>query len=208
MTVAYANKKDVGRTLRGRQNASQRDSSMLPPHDFEIYVRQYTARLLAVAQRFLRSEEDAADAVQDGMLSAFASRHTFRGNSAVYTWLYRIVINACLMKIRSRPRQTTVSLNELLPTFDDRGKHRRPVSELTEHAVSRLEREETRAAVRACIDQLQDDYRTIVLLRDIEDFSTDQTAELLDLSRVAVKTRLHRARQALRTLLEPVLGDS
>jgi len=208
MTVTYENIRSSGRRLRVRQTDSRTDSATISPRDFEAFVREYTGRLLAVARRLLRSEEDAADAVQDGLLSAFASRHTFRGNSTVYTWLYRIVVNACLMKIRSRPQATTVSLDGLQPTFDDRGQHCHPVSVWNEKAGSRLEREETRAAVRACIDQLPDDYRTIVLLRDIEQFNTDQTAELLDLSRVAVKTRLHRARQALRTLLQPVLSEA
>ena len=195
---------DVARSLPDRQPESQRDSTTLSPCDFDIFVREYAGRLLAVARRFLRHDENAADAVQDALLSAFLSRDKFRGNSTVYTWLYRIVVNACLMKIRARPRATTVSLDELLPAFDEQGRHAKPIVDFGHRVEDRLEREETRAAVRACIDQLPDDYRMIVLLRDIEEFTTEQTAELLDLSRVAVKTRLHRARQLLRTLLEPV----
>lgn len=203
MNAAYANRSAVGSRIN-RHDKSQSDSPAISRRDFETFVREYAGRLLAVAGRFLRNEEDAADAVQDAMLSAFASRHRFRGNSTVYTWLYRIVVNTCLMKIRSRPQATTVSLDELLPAFDQQGRHLQSIFSWSSEADV-LDRDETRAAVRACIGELPDDYRTIVLLRDIEQFSTDQTAELLDLSRVAVKTRLHRARQALRTLLEPVL---
>jgi RNA polymerase sigma-70 factor (ECF subfamily) len=177
----------------------------LSPHDLEVFIRDYSGRLLAVAKRFLHRDEDAADAVQDALLSALQSRHTFDGNSTVYTWLYRIVVNVCLMKIRSRPRATTVPLDELLP-LEDHGCRRRPVSRVSEQAENRLEREELRAVVRACIDRLPDDYRTIVWLRDIEELDTNATAQLLDLSRAAVKTRLHRARQALRRLLEPALS--
>lgn len=180
--------------------------AFLSPRDFEAFVGDYSGRLLAVARRFLRCEEDAADAVQDAFVSALATRNAFQGGSTVYTWLYRILVNACLMKIRSQPRATIVAFDELLPTFDDNGCHRQSVAASSERAEDRLEREELRAAVRDCINQLPDDYRTILLLRDIEEFDTDQTAELLDLSRAAVKTRLHRARQALRTLLEPVLS--
>ncbi len=196
----------AGRSLGHRQSESRRDLDALSSRDFEIFVREYAGRLLAVARRFLPHDEDAADAVQDALLSAFTSRSKFRGNSTVYTWLYRIVVNTCLMKIRSRPRATAVSVDELLPAFDEQGRHANPVADFRHRVEDRLEWEETQAAVRACIDQLPDAYRTIVLLRDIEEFTTEQTAELLDLSRVAVKTRLHRARQALRTLLEPVFA--
>ena len=196
---------NVDRSLLDEQPESQRDSATLSPCDFDIFVRAYAGRLLTVARRFLRHDEHAADAVQDALLSAFATRDKFRGNSTVYTWLYRIVVNTCLMNIRSRPRATAVSLDELLPAFDEQGRHAKPIVDFSHRVENRLECEETRAAVRACIDQLPDHYRMILLLRDIEEFTTEQTAELLDLSRVAVKTRLHRARQALRTLLEPVL---
>lgn len=176
----------------------------LSSRDFEIFIREYAGRLLAVARRFLRSEEDAADAVQDALLSAFVARSSYRGNSTVYTWLYRIVVNTCLMKIRSRPRATVASLDALLPTFDEDARHARPVSIWT-NKDDQLETEETRAAVRACIDRLPDDYRMVLLLRDIEELDTDEAAAILNLSYVALKTRLHRARQALRMMLEPVL---
>jgi RNA polymerase sigma-70 factor (ECF subfamily) len=172
--------------------------------DFAVFVRDYSPRLLGVARRFLNCDEDAADAVQDALLAALQSLSTFQGDATVYTWLYRIVVNVCLMRIRSRLRAKVVALDELSPTVDgsdcqlSRGSRQK-------QAAQDLEREETRTIVRDCIDRLPADYRTILVLRDIEQFDTDQTAELLDLSRAAVKTRLHRARQALRALLEPVL---
>ncbi len=175
--------------------------------DFERLVRDYAGRLLAVAGRFLRCEDDAADAVQDAFLSAYASRDSFAGNSAVYTWLHRIVVNACLMKIRARPRARTVSLDESQREFQ-LGRHGRPAAAWDGRAEQNLEREELRAVVRAGIDRLPEDYRTILLLRDIEEFDTDQTAELLGLSRAAVKTRLHRARQALRAELAPSFAET
>jgi RNA polymerase sigma-70 factor (ECF subfamily) len=79
--------------LPGKHRGSTGKQACLSPCEFEAFVRDYSGRLLAVAKRFLRSEEDAADAVQDAFLSAFASRSTFRRNSTVYTWLYRIVVN-------------------------------------------------------------------------------------------------------------------
>src|SRR5262249_33581127 len=152
---------------------------------------------------FLRTEEDSADAVQDAFLSAFRSLGGFEGNSALGTWLHRIVVNVCLMRLRARSRGREVRI-DLLPTFDESGHHSRPVRPWEDQALARLPRAETRAQIRACIDQLPEPYREVLLLRDIEELDTDQTAQQLRISRGAVKTRLHRARQALRTLLEPL----
>jgi RNA polymerase sigma-70 factor, ECF subfamily len=173
----------------------------------EALVRHHGWRMLAVARRLLRSEEDSADAVQDAFLSAFRSLDGFEGNAALGTWLHRIVVNACLMKMRSRSRSREVRIDDVLPTFDDTGHHSRPVRPWDHQALARLTQAETRAHVRAGIARLPTSYREILLLRDIEELDTEQTAQELGIAPGAVKTRLHRARQALRTLLEPfVLG--
>lgn len=174
----------------------------------EALVRQHGGRLLAVARRFLRTEEDSADAVQDAFLSAFRSLEGFERNSTLGTWLHRIVVNVCLMRLRARSRSREVRIDDLLPTFDETGHHSHPVRAWGDDALARLARAETRAQVRACIDRLPDPYREVLVLRDIEELDTEQTAQHLGINPGAVKTRLHRARQALRTLLEPlVLGD-
>ena len=171
-------------------------------------VRRHGGRMLAVARRFLRTDEDSADAVQDAFLSAFRSLERFKRNSALGTWLHRIVVNVCLMRLRARSRSREVRIDDLLPTFDETGHHSHPVRPWEDDALARLTRAETRAQVRACIDRLPDPYREVLVLRDIEELDTEQTAQQLGINPGAVKTRLHRARQALRTLLEPlVLGD-
>ena len=171
-------------------------------------VRKYGSRMLAVARQFLRREEDSADAVQDAFLAAFRCLENFEGNSTLGTWLHRIVVNSCLMKLRAQSRSRAVPIDDLLPTFDETGHHTRPVRPWEEQALSRLTRQETRVHVRACIDRLPEPYRVVLLLRDIEELDTDQTAQRLGITSGAVKTRLHRARQALRMLLEPfVLAD-
>ena len=172
---------------------------------FEALVRQHTGCMFAVARGFLRTEEDSADAVQDAFLSAFRSLDGFEGTSALGTWLHRIVVNVCLMRLRAKSRRREVRIADLLPTFDETGHHRRPVRPGEDQALVRLTQAETRAHVRACIDRLPDPYRTVLVLRDIEELDTEQTAEHLGINPGAVKTRLHRARQALRTLLEPVV---
>jgi RNA polymerase sigma-70 factor (ECF subfamily) len=174
----------------------------------EALVRRHGGRMLAVARRFLRTEEDSADAVQDAFLAAFRSLDGFEGHSTLGTWLHRIVVNVCLMRLRARSRSREVRINDLLPTFDDTGHHTRPVRPWGDHALARLTRAERCAQVRACIDELPQPYREVLLLRDIEELDTEQTAQHLGINPGAVKTRLHRARQALRSLLEPVvLGE-
>jgi RNA polymerase sigma-70 factor, ECF subfamily len=176
------------------------------PEASAALVRHYGGRMLGVARRFLRSEEDSADAVQDAFLAAFRRLDKFEGKSSLATWLHRIVVNACLTKLRARSRRRAVPIDDLLPAFDETGHHSRPVRPWEEEALPRLGREETRVQVRACIDRLPEPYRTVLLLRDIDELDTDQTAHHLRIGVGAVKTRLHRARQALRTLLEPFFG--
>jgi RNA polymerase sigma-70 factor (ECF subfamily) len=171
----------------------------------EALVREHTGAMLAVARRLLRCEVESADAVQESFLAAFRAVDSFGGNAALYTWLHRIVLNQCLKRLRYRKRERTVSLDGLLPAFDQHGRQARPTSPWAQDVENQLVRAETRAQVRACIDQLPDPYRTVLLLRDIEELDTDQTAERLGITPGAVKTRLHRARRALRSLLEPVL---
>jgi RNA polymerase sigma-70 factor (ECF subfamily) len=161
--------------------------------------------MLAVARRFLRGDEDRADAVQDAFLAAFRCLDSFEGHSSLGTWLHRIVVNSCLMKLRVQSRGRAAPLDDLLPTFDETGRHSRPVRPWPEDALSRLTREETRIQVRACIDRLPEPYRTVLLLRDIEELDTEQTARQLGITPGTVKTRLHRARQALRTLVAPLV---
>ena len=99
-------------------------------------------------------------------------------------------------------------MDDLLPTFDETGHHSHPVRPWEDDALARLTRAETRAHVRACINRLPAPYREVLVLRDIEELDTEQTAKQLGINPGAVKTRLHRARQALRSLLEPlVLAD-
>jgi RNA polymerase sigma-70 factor, ECF subfamily len=172
------------------------------PDAFETLVRLHSGRLLAVARRLVGNEEDARDVVQDAMLSAYRSIKRFEGHSRISTWLHRITVNTALMKLRSRRRRPEESIEPLLPTFQEDGHH---ASEFVAWpaADAALERDETRRAVRAAIERLPESYRTVLLLRDIESLDTAETARLLGLTSNAVKIRLHRARQALKTLLTP-----
>lgn len=170
---------------------------------FDALVRDHAGAMLAVAHRYLPDESDAQDAVQDAFISAFKSIQRFEGTSKLSTWLHRITVNAALMKLRTARRRPTVPIDDLLPTFDDTGHQTRDSAPWRSDSES--ERTETRAMVRRCIDQLPDPYRAILLLRDIDGFDTAAVAAQLGLTEAAVKTRLHRARQALRALLDPFM---
>ena len=171
---------------------------------FSELVRAQGPRMLAVARRLLRSEDDAADAVQEAFISAFRAIGNFEGGARLSTWLHRIVVNAALMRLRNRARRPEVSIEELLPRFVEDGQYSdEPREWKAAEPLSALERRETRALVRGLIDELPSDYRTVLLLRDIEGLDTKETAEFLGVTPNAAKIRLHRARLALRGLLDP-----
>jgi RNA polymerase sigma-70 factor (ECF subfamily) len=168
---------------------------------YEVMVRRYGGRMLAAARRILKNEPDAHDAVQEAFLSVFRSIGNFAGEAALRTWLHRIVINAALMQLRSRRRRCEESIEPLLPRFNEDGNWAQegcpniPLDDLQE-------RRERMVLVRECMDKLPEGYRTVLLLRDLDDLDTEETARLLNVSTTAVKVRLHRARQALKTLIE------
>jgi RNA polymerase sigma-70 factor (ECF subfamily) len=163
--------------------------------------------MLAVARRYLQSEEDARDAVQEAFLSAYRSLSSFQGESKLSTWLHRIVVNAALMKLRARRRKPEEPIGDLLPKFLHDGHMANPTPAWKQSAESMALRAETRTLVRNSIAKLPESYRTILLLRDIDELDTREVADVLGITPQAVKTRLHRARQALRTLLDPHMRE-
>jgi len=174
---------------------------------YETLVRAFGGRLLAAARRMLGNEEDARDAVQEAFLSAFRGLDRFEGEARLSTWLHRIVLNASLMRLRQQRRRPEVPIDDLLPRFLEDGHAADPAQEW-KLPLDVLARHETREIVRRSIERLPDAYRSVLLLRDVEELDTEETARLLGLSGSAVKTRLHRARQALRGLLDPHLRGS
>ncbi|MFN7020005.1 MAG: sigma-70 family RNA polymerase sigma factor [Phycisphaerales bacterium] len=174
---------------------------------FVEMISLYGGRSLMVARRFMRTEQDAEDAVQDAFLSVFKNLDRFDENARLSTWLHRIVVNACLMRLRSQRRRPETSIESLLPTFLPDGHQSRPNRPWPRSAEQAFEQREMRDLVRRKIDELPDGYRDVLLLRDIEGLDTAETASALDMTETAVKTRLHRARQALRELLDPHLRE-
>jgi RNA polymerase sigma-70 factor, ECF subfamily len=179
------------------------------PSAYELFLRLHGGRMLATARRIMGEEEAARDAVQDAMLSIVRSISRFDGASLLSTWAHRIVVNACLMRLRTRRRRPELSIESLLPRFDDRGHRELSGPGSTPSALARhdspadgIEQRELRRTVWEAIARLPDGYREVLIMRDMEQLDTQQTAAALGLTVDAAKTRLHRARQALRAILE------
>jgi len=177
-------------------------------HAFATLVRQHAGRMLATARRLLRDGDEAEDAVQEAFVSAARAIGGFAGDSKLSTWLHRVVVNTALMRLRSPRRRREEPIDDLLPRFDADGYHAEAVVSWETPSDVLLEQRQTREMVRRCIDQLPEQYRTVILLRDIEEMDTEETARSIGSTPNAVKIRLHRARQALRTLLARELGRS
>ncbi len=173
---------------------------------FETLVRFYAPRLYPVARRFTGNDQDAQDCLQDAFLQVHRKIGQFEARSALGTWLHRIVINAALSTIRSR-RNDEESLDALQPQFDRFDLLIGATTEPPATAEDLLQRAGTRRAVRRAIDQLPASHRSVLLLRDIEGYDTRETAALLGIGVSAAKVRLHRARMALKALLEPLFRE-
>lgn len=168
-------------------------------------VREQGPRLLAVARRYLPGEEEARDCLQEAFVKAFRALPRFREGARLSTWLHRIVVNEALMALRSRRARPEEPLEPLLPAFLEDGHPAERFRPWPMPADELAARAQLRRSVRAAIHRLPATYRTVLLLRDIEELDTAETAQLLGVTPNAVKIRLHRARQALRELLDPTL---
>jgi len=176
------------------------------PAAYEALVREHGARLLNTARRYLPEEADAEDAVQDTFVAVLRSVDGFGGNAKLSTWLHRIVVNCCLMKMRSRRRRPEESIVDLRSASGEEWEWSEPASDWSTPVESGVHGEELNQALRSCIGSLPERYQTILQHRVVEELDTDEVAARLGITANAVKIRLHRARQALHTLLELRLG--
>ena len=168
----------------------------------ERLMEQFAPRVHRLAYGITRNEADAEEVVQDVFLSLFRKIEAFEGRAALGTWIYRITVNAALIKRRGKRVELEVLLEDHLPTFREDG-HREGdrallLADWSETPEEELLSNETRRAVRRMIASLPDRYRVVLMLRDMEGLSNEETAKILDDSVASVKSRLHRARMALR----------
>jgi RNA polymerase sigma-70 factor, ECF subfamily len=206
--------RDVGAAPKAVLEARiDRDGSLVAalrrrdPTAAEDLVAAYGDRACRLATRITGNAPDAEEAVQDAFLSVIRKIDTFRGESAFGSWLYRIVANAAYERCRRRRRRgIDVSLDSLLPAFDENGRHVAPVTDWSMSVDDPTRQMELRMVLSAAIEELPADYRAVVLLRDIEGLSHQEIAETLGLTVVNVKARVHRARLFLRKRLEAHLS--
>ena len=166
---------------------------------FEELVRRYDRNVFRIAQHITHNREDAEDVVQEAFLKAYSNLDQFQGQSKFYTWLVRIAVNEALMKLRRIKPGRTVSLDEDVKTDED--SLPREVADWSPNPEQQYNQAELRDILDRTIQGLPTSFRTVFVLRDVEGLSTEETAEALDLSIPAVKSRLLRARLQLRERL-------
>jgi RNA polymerase sigma-70 factor (ECF subfamily) len=168
---------------------------------FEELLGRYDDKLYRLAMRFVRNENDAQEILQDVFLSAWRNLPGFEGRAQFGSWMYRVTVNAALMFLRARNRHPEVMLDDVEPgVLNQAAEHSVHASseDWSQRPDEQFQSEELRRHIQTAVDALPDGLRTVFLVRDVEGLSTEETAELLGLSLPAVKTRLHRARLALR----------
>jgi RNA polymerase sigma-70 factor (ECF subfamily) len=173
----------------------------------EALVDAYGARVYRLALRVTGNASDAEEVAQDALLTVVRKIDTFRGESAFGSWLYRIVANAAYQTVARQRRRPEISLEAVLPPFQEDGTLASPVNDWSPRVNDPSRLTELRSALNAALDALPSDYRTAVVLRDVEGFSTAAVAATLGLSLANVKTRVHRARLFLRQRLAAALQD-
>ena len=166
---------------------------------FEQLVHRYDRNVFRIAQHITQNREDAEDVVQDAFLKAYENLHNFQEQSKFYTWLVRIAVNEALMRLRRRRPERMVSLDEEVRTDED--SMPREVADWSPNPEQQYTQAELRDILTKTIQGLPSSFRTVFVLRDVEGLSTEETAEALDLSIPAVKSRLLRARLQLRERL-------
>ncbi len=189
---------ESARTERAAENGLVARLQAGDPAAFEDLVDRYGDKIYRLAAGITRNSADAEDVCQEVFLSVLRNVKAFEARSALGTWLYRIATNAALMKLRSRPAGSFAAWEDELPQFPPNGSHAIPVADWSESPEGSLLEEEARSVLQEALAVLPPEYRTVVLLRDVEDLSAAETAETLGISVAAVKSRLHRARLFLR----------
>ena len=166
---------------------------------FGELVNRYERKIYRLAKNITRNDEDAEDVLQDAFLKAYSHLDNFKGDSKFYTWIVRIAVNEALMRLRKRKTDRSVPLDEPVDLGEETVT--REIAVWDDNPEQRYSKEEWRQILDEAVESLKPDFRTVFVLRDIEELSTEETAEALGISVPAVKSRLLRARLALREKL-------
>lgn len=206
---------DTSKKENDRNNLSQGDDnyyvSMCQEGNtdaFQVLVERHQKKMLNIAYRITGDYEEACETVQDAFLSAFKAIKKFRGEASFSTWLTGITMNHArnrLRKIRSISHHEGVSIDDPLETETGQIFYNPAAQE--KPALEQLEKKELQAKVQECIATLADEFREVLVLRDIQEFSYDEIHDILNIPEGTIKSRLFRAREAMKNCLRHVLGD-
>jgi len=177
------------------------------PGAVEELLRLYQGKIFSLAMSILKNESDAEEATQDVFMTVIRKVGTFKGNSAFYSWIYRICVNTCLMRLRGKRRNDTVAIEDFMPVFTEEGMHASPMDDWSKEVERKALNEELGKMIRKFTEELSEKYRVVFVLSDIEGLSNEETAKILGMTVPAVKSRLHRARLYLREQLGRYLQE-
>lgn len=177
------------------------------PGAVEELLRLYQGKIFSLAMSILKNESDAEEATQDVFMTVMRKVNTFKGNSAFYSWIYRICVNTCLMRLRGKRRENTVAIEDFMPVFTEEGMHASPLDDWSKEVERKALNQELGKMIRKFTEELSEKYRVVFVLSDIEGLSNEETAKILGMSVPAVKSRLHRARLYLREQLSRYLRE-
>jgi RNA polymerase sigma-70 factor (ECF subfamily) len=175
---------------------------------FQVLVERYQKKMLNTAYRITGDYEEACETVQEAFLSAFKAIKKFRGEAAFSTWLTGITVNHArnrLKKMRSHSHNEGVSIDDPIETETGQIFYDHPSQE--EPIIEQLEKKELQAKVQECIGTLDDEFREVLVLRDMQEFSYDEIHAILNIPEGTIKSRLFRARETLKNCLKKVIGD-
>lgn len=177
------------------------------PQAAEMLFDRFHGKIYSLAMSILKNESDAEEAAQDVFLTVVQKAHTFKGNSALYSWIYRICVNTCLMRLRGKRRGETVSIEDFMPVFTEDGMHASLIDDWSKEVERKALDKELGQVIKQFTGNLSEKYRVVFVLSDVEGLSNEETAQILGLTVPAVKSRLHRARLYLREQLTRYLRE-
>lgn len=166
---------------------------------FELLIANHQKKIFNIAFRMLRNTEDASDIAQEVFLKAYKSISKFKETSSFSTWIYRIAVNTCIDEIRKRKKVVLYSLDSTIQSED--GELPAQWEDEGPRPDTIVENREMKSAVKKAVESLSEDHKTIIVLRDMDGFSYEEISELLDCSLGTVKSRINRARKALKDIL-------
>jgi RNA polymerase sigma-70 factor (ECF subfamily) len=167
---------------------------------FELLIEDYQKKAFNVAYRMMGNSEDANDLVQEALIRIFKSIKNFKEQSSFSTWVYRIVTNVCLDELRRRKNKFTISIDEDIQLED--GNVKRQIESEGPTPEESLESKEIQDIVTKAIEELSNEHKTVIVLRDIQGFSYDEISDIMKCPEGTVKSRINRARKALREILK------